>query len=104
MTFDKPDFLNRCTADNIHIKDIMLTDLTAIVFKLIFEVEINRKDKKEICVGSQVFMPAFNEKGIAEDVLTLVLNKGPGENFENELLMAEESLSKENSNALDIVL
>jgi hypothetical protein len=67
--FGKQDFMGVQTADNIHLKDIVLSDLTAVTFKLIFEVEINRKDKKEICMGSQVFMPAFNEKGIEEDVL-----------------------------------
>lgn len=70
-----------------------MSDLTAVTFKLIFEVEINRKDKREICMGSQIFMPAFNEKGIVEDVMVLKLNKGPGENYENELLISEESVS-----------
>jgi hypothetical protein len=80
-----------------------LSDLTAVTFKLIFEVEINRKEKREICMGSQVFMPTFNEKGIAEDVMVLKLNKGPGENYENELLISEESVSKD-LNVFDIVL
>lgn len=80
-----------------------MSDLTAVTFKLIFEVEINRKDKREICMGSQIFMPAFNEKGIVEDVMVLKLNKGPGENYENELLISEESVSQD-LNVFDIVL
>ena len=91
------------TADNIHLKDIFLSDLTAVTFKLIFEVEINRKEKREICMGSQVHMPTFNEKGIVEDVMVLKLNKGPGENYENELFISEESVSKD-LNVFDIVL
>ena len=54
-------------------------------------------------MGNQVFMPEFSEKGIIDDVIVLKLNKGPGENYENELLISEESVS-EDLNVFDIIL
>jgi hypothetical protein len=59
----------------------MLSELMAITFVLQFDVEINRKEKFTICMGQQVFMPAYGDSGIIDDVMTLKLLKGPGENF-----------------------
>ena len=38
-----------------------------------------------------------------DDVMVLKLNKGPGENYESELLISEESASKD-LNVFDIIL
>lgn len=75
----------------------------AITFKVVFTVEVNRKESKKICMGNTVFMPEFTEKGVKDDIFTLKLNKGPGENYENELILSEESALKD-VNVFDIII
>jgi hypothetical protein len=91
------------TADNIHIKGAILSENMAVTFNLIFEVIINRKDSVKICMGNQVFMPSLGEKGVIDDIITLQLNKGPGENYENDLILSEESVLHD-FNVFDIII
>lgn len=92
------------TADPILIKDVILSELMAITFVLLFEVEINNKERLQVCMGYQKYMPRFDDKGIIEDVLTFQLLKGPGENYENQLIISEESVFYKDFNVFDIVL
>ena len=82
----------------------MLSDLMAVTFILQFEVEINRKEKYTLCMGNQVFMPSTTDKGLViDDIMTLQLNKGPGENYANDLILSEESVLNE-FNVFDIII
>jgi hypothetical protein len=54
-------------------------------------------------MGNQIYVPSFNEKGVDDDIMTFRLNKGPGENYDNELIFSEESVEQE-LNAFDIIV
>ena len=77
----------------IKFKDFIPSDYTALIFEFMVQVQINGSETKQLCLGYTKYIPDINSMLIPMDKdIDIPLVKGPGESYDNELIMSEHSV------------
>ena len=62
----------------------------AIIFEFEYDIQVNGRTEKTICLGYQVHLPGLNSIGKPEDRdIEMRLAKGPGETLNREMIVSE---------------